>query len=274
MKKIKLLNVIFVSLLFLFIYPVTAFAAPDFTVSNVSFNHSTGAYSFDYTGYTGNPIWAVSARNDANASVWNWYENNASCNSTRCSGVMVQGHGVPTCSSQLVFDIFDLSNEYLSQSLEISDIDQTCSNSAPSVGAIIISPNPVQINNSVIASLSFIDQDQTDTHTAVIDWGDGVNINQTCSLIEPNNSNPGLVTCELYSGYSTASVYPVSISLTDGEDTSFSPIAYASVYNPTQGSIFSGGQRFANPSTANISAPGNIIFGLTYKYQEGSAQSI
>jgi len=143
----------------------------------------------------------------------------------------------------------------------------TVNNVAPTPGAITISPNPVQINTSVSATANFTDPGVLDTHTATINWGDGVNTNQPCSVTEPSGSTPGTVTCALSSGYASANVYPVSITVSDGTASGTSPTAYASVYNPTQQGIFSAGQRFSNPATAYPSTSGNVTFGLSYKYQ-------
>lgn len=146
-------------------------------------------------------------------------------------------------------------------------------NQAPIVGTVTVSQNPVQINTSVTATATFIDPDAGQIHTATANWGDGINTATSCSLTEPNGSTPGSVNCQ-FSGYSVANVYPVTISVSDGiAQPVTSPVSYASVFNPTQSSIFSAGEKFSNPSSANPSTSGTVKFGLTYKYKGGTANS-
>jgi len=140
-------------------------------------------------------------------------------------------------------------------------------NNPPVVGTVTVTPNPVQINTAVTASATFTDPDAGETYTATANWGDGINTATTCSVTAPSGSTPGSASCPLSSGYSAANVYPVTITVSDGSLTGTSPTAYASVYNPTQSSLFTAGERFSNPSTASPNTSGNVTFGLSYKYQ-------
>ncbi len=140
-------------------------------------------------------------------------------------------------------------------------------NQAPVVGTVIVSPNPVTVNTSVGASANFTDANTGDTHTAIVDWGDGSSP-QPCNVTESNGS--GTVTCVNTSGYVTPNVYPLTITVSDGSLTGISPIQYISVYNPTQQSIFAAGHHLSSPIGAysqNSTLTGNVTFGLTYKYQ-------
>lgn len=153
-----------------------------------------------------------------------------------------------------------------SQALNYNDIIVS-TNNAPSAGVVTLSPNPVTVNTAIFASANFTDADALNTHTATIDWGDGSG-NQTCSVTESNGS--GTVNCTKTSGYATANIYPVTITVSDGSLSGTSAVQYASVYAPTQASIFSAGQRFVSPVgayTQNPNLTGNVIFGLSYKYQ-------
>ncbi len=143
----------------------------------------------------------------------------------------------------------------------------TVNNVAPTPGTVTVAPNPVQINTSVTASATFTDPDVLDTHTATIDWGDQTGTHP-CMVTESNGS--GSVSCSLLTGYASANVYPVVIYVSDGTASGTSPIAYASVYDPTNSSVFSAGQLFSSPAgayTANASLTGTVLFGLSYKYQ-------
>jgi len=152
-------------------------------------------------------------------------------------------------------------------SATLDNLAITSVNHAPVVGAVSLSPNPVQINTSITATTTFTDADTGDTHTATIDWGD-LSGSHLCNVTETNGS--GSVSCSLPSGYASANVYPVAITVSDGSASGTSPTTYASVYNPTQQGIFTAGQHYSSPAGAypqNSSLTGTVQFGLSYKYQ-------
>jgi len=143
----------------------------------------------------------------------------------------------------------------------------TVNNVAPTPGAVTLSPDPVQINTQVTATANFTDPGVLDTHTATAKWGDGSS-DTSCTVTETNGS--GSVSCPRPSGYSSANVYPVTITVSDGTASGTSPVTYASVYNPTAQGLFTAGQHFSSPAGADPSNPnttGNVQFGLSYKYQ-------
>jgi hypothetical protein len=136
---------------------------------------------------------------------------------------------------------------------------------APSVGTITVSTNPVQINNSVTASANFTDIDTTDTHTAVWNWGDG---NTTTGTLTESNGSGSVSDSHTYT---SAGVYPITLTVTDNSGGSGTQtFQYISVYNPTAQGLFSAGQKYTSPAgayAANTSLTGNVLFGLSYKYQ-------
>lgn len=141
----------------------------------------------------------------------------------------------------------------------------TLHNSNPIVGNITASINPIQINSTTVLSANFIDQDNIDTHTAVWDWGDGTTSSGT--VIESNGS--GSVSDSHI--YTIAGVYQVLLTVTDNHGgTGTQTFQYVSVYNPTSQGIFSAGQKYTSPAgalTQDLTATGNVRFGLSYKYQ-------
>jgi hypothetical protein len=224
-------------------------------------NYSHNSTAFDSGSLTIDPTQTHNVKICANGSTVTGFVDNVlyatetdATNTGGYAGFGIQAPAECGCSGQETGSNFEIDSV----------------NTPPQVGTVTISPNPVQINTSVTASANFTDPDTGDTHTATADFGDGTHTNVTCSSVtEPSGSTPGSVSCTLSSGYTAANVYPVTITVSDGTTSTTSAISYASVYNPTQSSIFTAGQRFSNPSTASPSTSGNVIFGLSYKYQGG-----
>lgn len=87
-------------------------------------------------------------------------------------------------------------------------------NTAPTVGAVSVSSNPVQTNHSTTATASFADANTSDTHTAVWDWGDGTTSNKT--VTESNGS--GSVSDN--HTYTTAGSHTITLTVTDNTNMS------------------------------------------------------
>ena len=143
--------------------------------------------------------------------------------------------------------------------------DITNTNSAPTVGAITVSTNPVQVNTAITASAPFTDLDTTDTHTASWNWGDG---NTTTGTVTESNGSGSVSDSHTYT---SAGVYMLTLIVTDNHGASGqATYQYVSVYNPTAQGLFSAGQKYTSPSgayAANTSLTGDVKFGLSYKYQ-------
>ncbi|HSA83419.1 MAG TPA: PKD domain-containing protein, partial [Patescibacteria group bacterium] len=104
-----------------------------------------------------------------------------------------------------------------------------------------------------------------DTHTAVWDWGDGTT--STGTVIESNGS--GSVSDS--HTYTAAGVYEITLTVTDNNNTSDTEVfQYISVYSPTPQGLFNGVRKFNSPAgayPANPSLTGQVMFGITAKYQ-------
>ncbi len=133
---------------------------------------------------------------------------------------------------------------------------------APSVGAITVSPNPVQENTAITASANFTESGE-DPHTAVWNWGDG-------------NSTTGTVTESGGSGsvsdshtYTATGVYTVTLTVTNNAGgATTSTYQYVSVYALTNS--FAGGRSFDNPSSAFPITSGKVSFGISSKYSNSN----
>jgi PKD repeat protein len=136
------------------------------------------------------------------------------------------------------------------------------------VGAMTVSPNPVQINTATTASANFTDTDPSATsHTAQWNWGDGNTT--TGTVTEPNGSTPGSVSDS--HTYTAPGVYTVTLTVTNNNGTSgSSTYQYVSAYDPTPQGLFTGARLFNNPSSASPSTSGQVQFGIVAKYS-GSA---
>lgn len=145
-----------------------------FTASSVSYNHSTGAYAFDYSTYSGNSPVYTSVRYDQNYSVFDWSDTTPSCSGGHCSGTFSGLTGTnPNCSGSVYVHIWDGSNDYLSQSMSIASIDSSCRNFTGSsvsynhsTGAYSFSYSSYVGNSPVYASIRY------DQNYSVFDWSD------------------------------------------------------------------------------------------------------
>lgn len=143
----------------------------------------------------------------------------------------------------------------------VTDVNPTVSILSPSV-------NPIQINTPVTFSSTFTDPGTSDTYAASWNWGDTSPV-QNGTVTQQSGSTPGTVIDS--HTYANPGVYTVTLTITDGDGGSTTQIfQYLSVYNPTAQGIFSAGSKFSSPAgayTANPNLTGNVLFGLSYKYQ-------
>ena len=151
------------------------------------------------------------------------------------------------------------------------------SNQAPVVGSIALPPSPVQVMQSVTISASFTDVDLNGLHTATIDWGDD-------GPASPGvvSETPGSGTVSSQHSYSTAGVYTITVTVSDGllagQRTSTSDVpAYTVVYDPSGGFVTGGGW-ITSPAgacswsgcRADGSSAGKATFGFVSGYKKGA----
>ncbi|MBM3242795.1 T9SS type A sorting domain-containing protein [Candidatus Poribacteria bacterium] len=140
-------------------------------------------------------------------------------------------------------------------------------NVPPVVEAINAPVDPVHVNTVVNASANFTDQNITDTHTAVWDWGDG----STSSGAVTETNGSGSVTGSYT--YTAAGVYTVKLTVTDGNAASGESIfQYVVVYDPNAGYVTGGGwiNSPAGAYAPDFSLTGKANFGFVSKYQKGA----
>jgi len=146
-------------------------------------------------------------------------------------------------------------------------------NVAPVLSALLLPPDPVAIESVVTATATFTDANSSDTHTAVVSWGDG----QTSAISASPDGGSGTVTGSHV--YHAAGVYTVSVVLTDNgglsatlSSASNATTTYVVAYDPSGGFVTGGGwiKSEAGSLISNPSAAGKASFGFVSKYQNGA----
>ena len=145
----------------------------------------------------------------------------------------------------------------------------TIANVAPALGSITGLPiDPVQVGTSLTAGASFTDPGILDTHSGMIDWGDGAP--STCVVIEVNGS--GSVACS--HTYTSAGVFSVTLRVTDKDGgAAQSVFQWVVVFDPVTAFVTGGGW-FDSPAgsyAANTSLTGKASFGFVARYKSGTA---
>lgn len=140
-------------------------------------------------------------------------------------------------------------------------------NSAPIVGAITVSTNPVKINTSVSVNATFTDSDTSDTHAAVWNWGD--NTTSVGSVTE-NNGSGSVSESHIYT---TAGTYIISVTVTDNHGAS-DTASYSSivVYDHSAGFITGSGSfnSQAGAYASNPNVEGELKFNMQAKYKRNN----
>ncbi|MCA1553633.1 MAG: tandem-95 repeat protein, partial [Chloroflexi bacterium] len=111
------------------------------------------------------------------------------------------------------------------------NVNVTAVNDAPVVGTLILSASTINENDSVDLSGSFTDPDTGDTHTVVIDWGDGstaATLNLLAGVFTFNASHQYLD--DKPSG-TASDIYTITVTVTDGAAASGSNTTNVTVNN-------------------------------------------
>jgi probable HAF family extracellular repeat protein len=146
-------------------------------------------------------------------------------------------------------------------------------NVAPVVTSVVVPALPVAIGVSAAVSASFTDANTSDTHTSIIDWGDGTSSAAVVS------SAGGDGTVDAAHSYSAAGVYTVSVRVTDlglltGSRSSADDgsAIYLVIYDASAGYVAGHGS-IGSPAGAyaqNPTATGKASFGFVSKYARGA----
>lgn len=143
----------------------------------------------------------------------------------------------------------------VTDSEDLSDTDTVeidVLNVAPQITSISAPIAPVQVMEAVTVSVSFIDPGADDTHTALINWGDGFTSDGAVSGYFVTASH----------AYTTPGVYTLTITVSDddGGDSTEYYSQYLVVFDP-DGGFVTGGGWFRDPVTSD-----KANFGFNAKY--------
>jgi len=143
----------------------------------------------------------------------------------------------------------------------------TVENVAPVLGAVSGPSDPVEIGTSIGVSVPFTDAGVLDTHTAVVDWGDGT----SSSGIVTEDHGTGTVSAA--HSYGAPGVYTATVTVDDGDGgVASATFEYVVVFDPGGGFVTGGGWIWspAGAYTADPLAEGKATFGFVAKYKKGA----
>jgi len=140
-------------------------------------------------------------------------------------------------------------------------------NVAPSVGPITAPIEPLEAGTLVTAGASFTDPGTLDTHTGVIDWGDGST--SSAAITETNGSGSATGS----HAYAAAGVYTLTLTVTDKDGGSGQSVfQFVVVFNPVSGFVTGGGWIMSPPGAypASPFLTGKATFGFVSKYPKNA----
>jgi hypothetical protein len=136
-------------------------------------------------------------------------------------------------------------------------------NQPPEILSITAPIVPVQLGQSIDATVTFSDPDVGDTHTIIWSWGDG-------SITEEPATIPSVTESHTYT---TAGIYTISATIIDSAGESASDtFQYVVIYDPSSGFVTGGGW-IDSPENAYKPDPlltGKATFGFVSKYKQGA----
>lgn len=155
----------------------------------------------------------------------------------------------PLTFTATVYSSFDGTGVPLATASYVVNVE--ANNTAPTVGAINVSANPVKTQAPVTASAIFNDENTADTHQATWNWGDGT----TSAGTVTENSGAGNVTGS--HTYSSPGMYEVTLTVTDQIGASATQtFQYLSAYKASLTGLFLTVGTFQSPPGAVVANPG------------------
>lgn len=139
-------------------------------------------------------------------------------------------------------------------------------NANPTITAVALSSTLVAVGSPVTLTASYGDAGTNDTHTCVVDWGDG-------SLPQSGTASAGQ--CTVTRPAPTVGVNQVTVTVTDDDDgLDTATTDFLVVYDPTGGFVTGGGHIPvpAGSLSTDPAASGRASFGFNSKYHKGASK--
>jgi len=146
--------------------------------------------------------------------------------------------------------------------------DVTVLNLSPAITSLALPADPQPVGTSVTATAHFTDPGTLDTHSALIDWGDGTSSAGAVSEVGGSGS------AHATHSYSAAGIYTVTVTTTDDDGGSASATsAHVVIYDPDGGFVTGGGWIQSPPGAylPDPTASGRANFGFNAKYKNGAS---
>lgn len=162
----------------------------------------------------------------------------------------------------------DGAQDEATTTLTVYNVAPEVAMTSPADGAVLAISDVSTLLN---VAASFSDDGTNDTHTCVIDWGNGTSTAGT--VTETNGSG----TCSKAADpnpYTEAGVYFITVTVTDDDGDSGSATVMIVVYDPSAGFVTGGGWIDVAPGSlkgaGNEDLSGKGTFGFVSKYQKGA----
>lgn len=150
-----------------------------------------------------------------------------------------------------------------------SALAQQVTNASPRVGPLSGAAEPVAVGTQLTLTAAISDPGTADTHTAIVDWGDGT----TAPAMVQESLGSGTLTAS--HAYDAAGVYRVRATVTDDDGAAADATLDAVVvFDPSAGSARGAGW-FSSPAGAylsDVASAGRATFGFLARYQNDATQ--
>lgn len=135
----------------------------------------------------------------------------------------------------------------------------------PVIDSITAPLTPQQVNTEISLTVDFTDPDIIDSHTVLVEWGDGTTSEASVGTNDPK-------TATLLHTYIVAGIFQPTVTVTDAFDKfDVGTFSFVTIFDP-EGGFVTGGGWINSPlgaDTLNPDEVGKATFGFVSKYKKG-----